>query len=667
MRACRVWPSIACFIATGPAVAAGVECQPAPVDREVYAESAQRENARISPGGRYVATLMVGEQGAEIRIASSASPHDERSLLPEPMVGVQQFEFTADDRSMLLLADQGGDEQYRLHVVDVATGARRILTPAGAQVVLERIGPRGSRQVVVSMNDRDPEYFDLVRIDLDNGRSTRIFENDRYSAFVVGPDLRPAMASRLEPDGGKTWYRIDGTRATVFRRLAPEDAIASGLGEVSGDGRSLAFLDSSGRGHAAVRTLDLRTGQDALVSGGDSEVSGYLSDPSTGAVLAVEHDELTPRWVPQVAAVRRDFEVLGREAGSDRVRILSRTDDDSRWVVRISGPTRPGTTYLYDRPTGALTPWLTDYPDVPRSQLAPMQARWIRARDGLELPVYYTLPLRDPGCETVAPRWPAVVWVHGGPWDRDRWDFRLDHQLLANRGYAVISVNYRGSTGFGKRFLSAGDHEWGRRMQDDLADAVAALAADGLVDPGRVAVLGSSYGGYAALSAMAFTPTLYACGVSIVGPSDLATLIDGIPPYWTATRSLYTSRVGDPGTTEGRALLAARSPLGAAAAVRRPLLIAQGANDPRVPERESRQMAEAVVAAGGAATLLLFPDEGHGIARPANARALTAIVEAFLANCLGGRAQPVGTALEGSSVRIPIGREFVLGFDPQLR
>lgn len=534
-------------------------------------------------------------------------------------------------------------------------------------MAIERVGPRSGRQVVVSINDRNPEYFDLVRIDLDTGRSTRILESDRYSAFVVGPDLRPAMASRLEPDGGKTWYRLDGTRATVFRRLSPEDTIGSGLGDVSGDGHSLAFLDSSGRSHVAVRTLDLRTGRDSLVAGSDSDVSGYLADPATGTILAVEYDALLPRWVPQDVGVRRDFEALGREVGRDRIRILSRTDDDTTWVVRISGPTRPGTTYLYDRSTSALKPWLTDYPHVPRDRLAPMQARWVRARDGLELPVYYTLPLRAPGCGTVAPRGPAVVWVHGGPWDRDRWDFRLDHQLMANRGYVVISVNYRGSTGFGKQFMSAGNREWGRRMQDDLADAVAALAADGVVDPGRVAILGSSYGGYAALSAMAFTPTAYACGVSVVGPSDLATLIEGIPPYWTATRSLYTSRVGDPGTPEGRALLAARSPLTAAAAVRRPLLIVQGTNDPRVPERESLRMAEAVVGAGGPATLLLFPDEGHGIARPANARALTAIVEAFLHACLGGRAQPVGTALDGSSVRIPIGREFLSGLDPALK
>ena len=662
---------LVCVFVGRSAEAAGAngECLAPLVDRDVYSESAQRENARVSPGGQYLASLQTGERGAEILIAPRSDLRRERPLLAQPMAGIQQFEFTPDERSVLLLADRNGDEQYRLYVVDVAGGSPRALTPPGAQVAIERIGAAPDRRVVVSMNDRNPEYFDLVRIDIDSGASTRLVENERYSAFVVGPDLRPVMASRLEADGGKTWYRYAGGDATVFRRLAPEDTIGSGLGEVSADGRSLAFLDSTGRDHVAVRQLDLQSGRESIIDSENADVAYYLTDSSSGTIIAVEYDDLLPRWVALEPGARRAFATIAREDAGERVRVLSRTADDSVWVVAVSGPMRPGTTYLYERATDRLIRWFDDYPDIPRARLAPMKARTVKSRDGLELPVYYTLPVRPAGCSNFPgpPRWPAVVWVHGGPWDRDRWDFRLDHQLLADRGYAVISVNYRGSTGFGKAFMSAGNHEWGRRMQDDLADAVAALAADGTIDPDRVAVIGASYGGYAALSALAFTPTTYACGVSVVGPSDLVTLIDGIPPYWTATRSLYTSRVGDPSTEAGRVLLESRSPLRAAGDVRRPLLIVHGSNDPRVPEPESVRMAEAVVAAGGQASLLLFPDEGHGIARPANARALTAVVEAFLRGCLGGRAQPVGTALDGSTLRIPIGRGFVAGLDPALR
>ncbi|MFO1395103.1 MAG: alpha/beta fold hydrolase [Steroidobacteraceae bacterium] len=639
------------------------------VDREMYSESAQRENARVSPGGRYVASLRTGEHGAEILLAPRSDLRRERSLLARPMAGIQQFEFTPDERDVLLLADRDGDEQYRLYVADIATGTLRALTPAGAQVSIERIGRPPGRRVVVSMNDRDPDYLDLVSIDLDSGEQTRVFRNDRYSAFVVGPDLAPVMASRLETDGGKTWYRLHDGTATVFRQLAPADTVGSGLGEVSADGRSIAFLDSSGRDHVAARTLDLHSGRESVVGDETADVSGYLADPVNGAIMAVEYDDLVPHWVPLAAGAKRALGSIGSEAPGERMRVTSRSADDSVWVVTVSGPTRPGSTYVYDRTADRLTPWYTDYPGIGRDVLAPMQARRVRSRDGLDLPVFYTLPRTAPGCDgaATAPRRPAVVWVHGGPWDRDRWDFRLDHQLLANRGYAVVSVDFRGSTGFGKAFVSAGDHEWGRRMQDDLADAVDALAAEGIIDRSRVAVVGSSYGGYAALAALAFTPTKYACGVSVVGPSDLVSLIEGIPPYWTATRSLYTSRVGDPATEAGRALLESRSPLRAAADVKRPLLIVHGANDPRVPEQESRRMAEAVVAAGGQASLLLFPDEGHGISRPGNARALTAVVEAFLQRCLGGRAQPVGTALDGSTLQIPVGREFVVTLDPALR
>jgi dipeptidyl aminopeptidase/acylaminoacyl peptidase len=647
----------------GAAAQESIPCPDPPLfDRQALSESGQRESAKLSPLGTWVAALVHGSDGARIVIAPRGEPTRERSLLAAPVSGIQQFEFTADERSVLLIADRAGDEQYRLYAADLADGALRALSPEGSQVAFERLGEASSRDVVVSINDRTPDYFDLVRIDIDSGQRTRVFENDRYSAFIVGNDLKPAMASRLEDDGGKTWYRFRDGKAEVFRRLGPADAIASGLGELSGDGRRLRFLDSSDRDFAALYSLDLSSGRVRRVHAGKADISAQVADPRTGAVHAVEIDPLMPRWQGLDRIGRRAFGSLTKRFDGLRLRVLSQTRDNSFWIVAVSGPTEPGATFVFDTATQAMTPWFRDWPHLDRERLAPMQARLVRARDGLMLPVYVTLPSTAPGCARAkAPRHPAVLWVHGGPWARDDWAFRIDHQLLANRGYAVVSVNYRGSIGFGKTFVNAGNLEWGRRMQEDLADAVDALATDGLVDRERIAIVGASYGGYATLAALAFTPDAYACGVSVVGPSDLASLIGSIPPYWAATRNLYLARVGNPDTAEGRALLASRSPLAAADRVRRPLLIVHGHNDPRVKEAESVRMAEAIQADGGRVTLLLFPDEGHGIARPDNERALSAIVERFLAQCIGGRAQPLGEALQGSSTTAPIGAEHIPG------
>jgi dipeptidyl aminopeptidase/acylaminoacyl peptidase len=281
----------------------------------------------------------------------------------------------------------------------------------------------------------------------------------------------------------------------------------------------------------------------------------------------------------------------------------------------------------------------------------------------LELVSYLTLPVESDPDEDGRPReaLPMVLFVHGGPWGRDYWGFQEFPQWLANRGYAVLSVNFRGSTGMGKAFVNAGDLQWGAKMHDDLIDAVEWAVAEGIADRSRVAIMGGSYGGYATLVGLTFTPETFACGVDIVGPSNLFTLIESLPPYWQPEIELFAMRVGDTRTESGRKLLIERSPLTHVDRIQKPLLIGQGANDPRVKQQESDQIVAAMQSKGIPVTYALFPDEGHGFARPENNLAFNALTEAFLGECLGGRVEPIGEDLAGSSLVVPNGADQIEG------
>jgi len=293
----------------------------------------------------------------------------------------------------------------------------------------------------------------------------------------------------------------------------------------------------------------------------------------------------------------------------------------------------------------------------------------LSARDGLRLVSYYTLPPGSDSNDDGIPDQPVpmVLLPHGGPWARDAWGYHPYHQWLANRGYAVLSVNFRSSTGFGKAFINAGDHEWGGKIMQDQQDAVQWAMAQGIADPRAVAVMGGSFGGYSTLAGLTMFPDTFACGVDIVGPSNLITLLESIPPYWKPMLELFTSRVGDVRTAEGRAFLTTHSPLTYVANIRSPLLIAQGANDPRVKQAESDQIVSAMHAKNIPVTYVLYPDEGHGFARPENNLSFAAVAEAFLASRLGGRCEAIGHEFQGASIQVPEGAHLIPGLVEALK
>ena len=377
---------------------------------------------------------------------------------------------------------------------------------------------------------------------------------------------------------------------------------------------------------------------------------------------AVAFDYQFRTWTVLDEALAADFERIASQS-KGQVQSISRSLDQRRWIVTCDRDDGPASYYRYDRESGRLTYLFSSRPDLERHALARMHSAVVPSRDRLEIVVYYSLPAGSAVDGAPRPRipLPTVLLVHGGPWSRDTWGYHPVHQLLANRGYAVVSVNYRGSHGFGKAFVNAGDREWAGSMHDDLIDVVDWAVDQEIADREQVAIMGGSYGGYATLVGLTFTPKVFACGVDIVGPSNLNTLLDTVPPYWKPMLALLRARVGDNSTAEGRRFLAERSPLSRVDRIVRPLLIGQGANDPRVKQAESDQIVQAMTQRGIPVTYLLYPDEGHGFARPENNLSFMAVAEAFLARCLGGRYQQVGEDFTGSSVEVVAGAEQVPG------
>jgi dipeptidyl aminopeptidase/acylaminoacyl peptidase len=430
------------------------------------------------------------------------------------------------------------------------------------------------------------------------------------------------------------------------------------------DGKTLYWMDSRDRDTTALFAEDTATGQRKLI-GQDSraDLGNTLRHPVTGVVQAYSVNYLQNEWKFIDVGLKDDFDWLQKQLGQGEVFVASRTKADDKWIVGIDPVSKVAGTYLYDRLEKKLTMLYVARPELQGAPLVPMQTAEIKARDGLTLPSYLTLPKgADTNGDGKADKpVPMVLLVHGGPWARDGYGYNGYHQWLANRGYAVLSVNFRASRGFGKKFLSAGNLQWGLAMHNDLLDAVEWAVKQGVTTTEKVAIMGGSYGGYATLAGLAFTPKVFACGVDIVGPSNLETLLATIPPYWEAGRKQMYSRMGDPNTPEGKQTLRNASPLYKADQIVRPLLIGQGANDPRVKQAESDQIVTAMQAKKIPVTYVLYPDEGHGFAKPSNNIGFNAITESFLGSCLGGRVEALGDTLGKSTGQVKTGAEHVPG------
>ncbi|MBN8224644.1 MAG: S9 family peptidase [Xanthomonadales bacterium] len=644
------------------------------IPRDALFGNPERASVQISPDGKYLSWIAPVDGVMNVWVAPAGDPSAARAVTDDKARGIRNYFWSYRPDTLLYLRDSGGDEDFHLYAVDLAGNQTRDLTPfAKTTAQVFGLSPTQPDSILVGMNDRDPKWHDLYRVDLASGQRTLLQKNtDDIAAYVADGDFNLRYAQRSRADGGMDILKRAGDGWEKAEDIPFGDVLTTAMLGLTSDGKTLYLADSRDRNTAAVYAVDGASGQRTLLAeDARADIGGGLADPRTGELQAVSVDYLRNEWKPVGEAVAADLKAL-EALGPGEVGVNARTLDDRTWIVAYSAAESPVVYYRYDREPGAegkLTKLFSARPALDGKPLVPMWPQELKSRDGLNLVSYLTLPATadaDGDGKADHPV-PMVLLVHGGPWARDGYGYSGWNQWLANRGYAVLSVNYRGSTGFGKDFTNAGDGEWAGKMHDDLIDAVQWAVGQGITTADKVAIMGGSYGGYATLAGLTFTPDTFACGVDIVGPSNLNTLLATVPPYWASFYEQLAKRMGDPRTEEGRKWLTERSPLTHADKIVKPLLIGQGANDPRVKQAESDQIVEAMQAKNIPVTYVLFPDEGHGFARPENNKAFNAVAENFLAKCLGGRAQPIGADLDGSSTTVPAGAAGVDGLAEALQ
>jgi dipeptidyl aminopeptidase/acylaminoacyl peptidase len=634
------------------------------IPRALFFGNPEKTQGRVSPDGKWISWIAPRDGVLNIWVAPTADLSKAKPLTAEKTRPIRQHFWARNSKMILFINDRGGDENYLLYGVDPGTGTLRNFTPfEKTRVQLVRDSRSHPGEILIGLNNRDPQFHDVHRLDLVTGKLDLVYKNSEYSGFIADESLKLRFALREKAGGASEVLRFDNGKTTPFAEVPAEDSITTNLIGLLPDGKTLYWIDSRGRDKAALVEQDLASGKTkVLAESPKGDVADVMVNPITQVAEAYEVNYLRNEWLPLGNAVKADIEALNAQVKGQWT-VASRDDADRLWVVQVDEITKPVAFVLYDRKSRKLSPLFVTRPALEGKPLAPMYGVEIKARDGLTLPSFLTLPVgasSDGGARPAKPL-PMILNVHGGPWAQDVFGYHSEAQWMANRGYAVLQVNYRGSTGFGKKFVEAATHEFAGKMHDDLIDAVKWAVDAGIAIPDKVAIYGGSYGGYATLVGLTFTPTAFACGIDIVGPSSLVSLIESFPEYWKPfMEGSWYRRVGNPAKADEREHLLSRSPITRIDQVQRPILVAQGANDPRVTKKESDQMVAGLVARKTPVTYVLYADEGHGFARPENRVSFYAISEGFLAKCLGGRAEALGT-FQGAKISVPEGADAVPG------
>jgi len=606
------------------------------IPREVLFGNPEKANPQISPDGTLLAYLAPVDGVLNVWVRTLGKT-DDRAVTADKKRGIRNFLWQYDNRHLLYTQDVGGDENWRLYQTEIATKQTKDLTPyEKVRVDLVAYDWKTPDTILVQMNKRNPQFFDVHRVDLKTGAVTLDTENPGDVAGWTADNALEVRSAQVQtPDGG-TIVRVRDTVKSPWRDLIKwgADETFGGVAGFTPDNKSLWLITSLEVNAARLLQIDIAGGkQNVVAEDHQFDVSGTMNNPKTNALEAVEFVRQRVEYTFIDPKVKADFEALEKVRRGD-IGPISRSLDDTKWIVTYTSDDAPVSWYFYDRATKKAELLFTSRPLLEKYKLASMEPIEFKARDGMKLYGYLTTPAGTP-----AKNLPMVVFVHGGPWGRDQWGFNRYAQWLSNRGYAVLQVNFRGSTGYGKEYVNAGDRQWAGAMHTDLLDAKEWAVKKGVADAAKVCIMGGSYGGYATLAGVTFSPEAFACGVDIVGPSNLNTLLKTIPPYWTTLLSTFHKRMGD-----SEEVLKAQSPLFKADQIKAPLLIGQGANDPRVNKAESDQIVAAMRKNGKPVEYYVFPDEGHGFARPVNNMAFNAVSEQFLAKYLGGRYEPPSAA-----------------------
>ncbi|HEY3381349.1 MAG TPA: alpha/beta fold hydrolase [Vicinamibacterales bacterium] len=629
-------------------VAAAKDLLPPIIDRDQFFGDPEIAGAQISPDGTFIAFMKPFKGTRNLWVKRTEEPFDKaRPITADTKRPIPGYFWSRDAKYILFIQDQGGNENYNVYAVnpndapaagaDVPT-ARNITDAKNVRAQIFAVPKSDPDAIYVGLNDRDPAWHDLYKVKISTGQRTLVAKNtERMTGVVFDLKDQLRLVTRSTENGDTEILRADPDNkfskiytCTVFESCGPV--------RFHKDGQRV-YMESNKGAVDLVRLvlLDVQTGKEELVEADPMnrvDLGSADFSQKTDELIATIYVDDKPRIYWKDKGFEADYTLLKSKLPGSEIGMGSSTADERLFIISASSDVDPGSTYLFDRQTKALTLQYKIREKLPRAALANMQTMRYKSSDGLEIPAYLTLPKGVP-----ARNLPIIAFPHGGPWGRDNWGYSSFAQFLANRGYAVLQPNFRGSTGYGKKFLDAGNKQWGDKMQDDITWGVKHLVAQGIADPKRIGIMGGSYGGYATLAGVAFTPDVYAAAVSIVGPSNLITLLNSIPPYWEAGRKVFYERMGDPKTPEGKAQLERQSPLNSAAKIKTPLMVIQGANDPRVNKRESDQIVIALRDRGFPVEYIVAPDEGHGFARPVNNMATFAAAERFLSKFLGGRYQ----------------------------
>ena len=636
--------------------------------REVLFGNPDISGVRLSPDGKYLSYVGPVNGVLNVWVAPADKPGEAVAVTSDTGRGIRYHGWTYQPGVLVYVQDKDGDENWRLYGVNVATKKVQEYTAMDkVQARVEAVSPKKPNEILISINDRDPQYHDVYRLNLVTGKRKLVQKNEGYGGFMFDDTYALRFATKFTPDGGYEILKKTKKGFVPWRTIAMEDTMTTQPDGLSSDGKTMYFQTSQGRNTSALMAIDLATNKETLLAADDrADIDRVFHDPMTYKPLAVSVQYERSHWMFLDPQVEADFAELAKVRDGD-FWPTSATRDNKTWIVAYLTDNGPVYFYRYDRATKTATFLFVHRKDLENLPLSHMYPVVIPSRDGKNLVSYYSLPVWADTNGSANQPLPMVLYVHGGPWARDSWGYDPVHQWLTNRGYAVLSVNYRGSTGFGKDFINAANREWAGTMHNDLIDGVNWAIDRGIAVKDKPAIMGGSYGGFATLVGMTFTPDVFACGVDIVGPSNLVTFMQTIPAYWQPMIDMLTTRIGDFRTEEGKAFLMSRSPISRVDAIVKPLLIGQGANDPRVAQAESDQIVNAMKAKNIPVTYVLYSDEGHGFARPENRESFFAVSEAFLSPILGGRYEPFGPIMQESSIQVPDGVQYVPGLAEALK
>ncbi len=613
------------------------------IDREIFFGNPTIMGAQVSPDGRYISFIKPYDGMLNIWVKEKEASFESASPITNDQARpITSYFWSRDSKYILYVQDKGGDENYHLYSVDPSKATAGIpeatdLTDYGSiRAMIMALPKTDSNIIYVGINDRDPAWHDLYKVDISSGSREIIIENkESFNAFYFDLNYQLRLASKSTADAGMEVLRsTEQGWQTVITSTGDED-----ISILKFKNKNQVYVNTNigDEDLSFLGLLDITTGDIAKLEsdpGGKVDLGGAMFSSKSDALIGTVYtfEKSIVNW--KDTSFEADYKFLRDHFNQAEVTFASGTKDEQLWIIGVNSDVDPGSTYLFDRSDKKIEFLYTPRPEVPREHLCEMTPISYKSTDDITIHGYLTTPKVTEG-QLV----PGIIMPHGGPWVRDNWGYQSYTQFLANRGYAVLQVNYRGSTGYGKYFLNAGDREWGKRMQDDLTHGVQFLIDQKICDAKSIGILGGSYGGYATLAGLTFTPDLYACGVSIVGPSNLFTLLESIPAYWESARAMFHKRMGDPTTEEGKEHLRAISPFFHADNIKAPLLVGQGDNDPRVKTAESDQIVSAMKKHDLAVEYLNFPDEGHGFANPQNSMAFISVMERFLAKHLKGRYQ----------------------------